>query len=153
MTTSVIGGNGRIEPTSGQYYDGSGIGLFISLTAIPGAGWRVKAWHGTDNDYSTANTNTVSLNSNKTVTVEFTEDTYKLSTRIIGGGGTVEPKQGVVYTYAGGTVVNLFAHPFDLSDAVIWKGTDDDYLYTHNNTVTINADKEVSVTKELPSAA
>jgi len=67
LTASVIGGQGTIEPTSGTYYAGT----VVTLTATPDAGWRVKAWSGTDNDASTATTNTVIMNSDRNVTVEF----------------------------------------------------------------------------------
>jgi hypothetical protein len=67
LTASVVGGHGSIAPASGPHYAGT----FVTLTATPNTGWRVKAWNGTDDDSSTATTNTVTMNSNRTVTVEF----------------------------------------------------------------------------------
>jgi len=143
LTTSVIGGNGRIEPASGLYYDGSGIGLYISLTAIPDTGWRVKVWHGTDNDSSKANNNTVSLNSNKTVTVEFELITlYQLTATVIGGHGSIDPASG---TYPGGTTVTLTAIPDGGYRVKQWNGTDNDSLKTKTNTVTIYSNTYVTV--------
>ena len=65
LTTSVIGGNGTLSPASGSY------GGVVELTAVPDPGYKVKAWSGTDNDSSKGNTNTVTMNSDKSVTVEF----------------------------------------------------------------------------------
>jgi len=59
--------HGSISPTSGTYYAGT----VVTLTATPDTGWRVKAWSGTDDDSSTAKTNSVVMDSDRTVTVEF----------------------------------------------------------------------------------
>ena len=67
LTASVTAGQGTIEPETGDYYDGA----LVTLTAEPQAGWWVKAWSGTDDDSSTAKTNSVVMNSDRTVTVEF----------------------------------------------------------------------------------
>ena len=67
LTTSVSGGNGTLSPSSRPY----GEGIVVILTATADDGYRVKAWSGTDNDLSKANTNTVTMNNNKSVTVEF----------------------------------------------------------------------------------
>ncbi|HBG27926.1 MAG: hypothetical protein A2Y10_16525 [Planctomycetes bacterium GWF2_41_51] len=67
LSTSVIGGHGTLTPSSGTY----GEETVVILTAVPDDGYIVKAWSGTDNDLSKANTNTVTMNSNKSVTVKF----------------------------------------------------------------------------------
>ena len=67
LSASVVGGHGSVAPTSGTYYAGT----VVTLTAEPDAGWRVKAWSGTDDDSSTATTNSIIMNSDRTVTVEF----------------------------------------------------------------------------------
>ena len=61
-------------------------GTVVTLTATPNGGWRVKAWSGTDNDSSTATTNTVIMNSDRTVTVEFEQP----NTLIVAVGGGEE---------------------------------------------------------------
>ncbi len=66
LTTSVIGGNGSIDPAGGTY----GVRT-VTLTASPDSGYRVKAWSGTDDDSSRSNTNAVTMNLDKMVTVEF----------------------------------------------------------------------------------
>jgi hypothetical protein len=68
LTTSVVGGHGTVHPSDGMY----AIGTVVSLTAVPDIGYRVKAWSGTDDvPAADSNTNTVTMNGNKTVTVEF----------------------------------------------------------------------------------
>lgn len=81
LTTSVIGGQGTIEPETGSYYAGT----VVTLTATPGAGWRIKAWSGTDDDSSTAETSSVVMNSDRTVTVEF--DQPRTFIVAVGGAG------------------------------------------------------------------
>ena len=81
LTTSVIVGQGTIEPETGSYYAGT----VVTLTATPGAGWRVKAWSGTDDDSSIAKTNSVVMNSDRTVTVEF--EWPRTFIVAVGGGG------------------------------------------------------------------
>jgi predicted outer membrane repeat protein len=81
LTAIVISGNGTIEPPGGTYCAGT----VVTLTATPGSGWRIKAWSGTDDDSSTATTNTVVMNSHRAVTVEFEQP--KTLIVAVGGGG------------------------------------------------------------------
>jgi parallel beta-helix repeat protein len=46
-------------------------GRAVQLTAVPDEGYRVKKWSGTDDDTSRSNDNTVTMNSDRTVRVEF----------------------------------------------------------------------------------
>ena len=93
LSASVTGGHGTISPTSGTYDEGT----VVTLTAIPETGYRVEEWIGTDNDGSKANTNTVTMNSNRSVTVQFEEipaTQYQLSASVTGGHGTISPTSG-----------------------------------------------------------
>jgi len=96
LTIIVRGGHGSVEPGSGIYNGG-----VIELTAYPDPDYRVKSWIGTDNDPSwNRNTNTVKLDSDKTVVVEFERDitrnllvpsqyrTIEDAVAAAGGGGT-----------------------------------------------------------------
>ncbi|HEY4787057.1 MAG TPA: T9SS type A sorting domain-containing protein [Bacteroidales bacterium] len=65
LSASVSGGNGTITPTSGTYNSGTS----VTLTATPNSGYQVDTWTGVD--ASNGNTATVSMTSNKTVTVSF----------------------------------------------------------------------------------
>ncbi len=67
LTANVVGGNGTVAPTQGTY----GGEEVVTLKAVPDAGYCVKAWIGTDNDSLTSSTNTVTMASDRTVTVEF----------------------------------------------------------------------------------
>jgi len=91
LTASVVGGHGMVVPTSPEPVDYNSTtdiytyyaGTIVTLTAMPDGGWRVKAWGGTDDDSSTATTNTVVMNSDKSVTVEFKQG----RTLIVAAGG------------------------------------------------------------------
>ena len=67
LTASVSGGNGSVSPRTGTYDEGTRVGLI----ARPNSGYRVASWSGTDNDRSVSSTNTVTMNSDKRVTVTF----------------------------------------------------------------------------------
>jgi len=108
LSASVSSGNGTLSPHSGIYDQGT----VVNLTATPESGYRIKEWHGTDNDTSTAITNTVTMNSNRIVTVEFEQiiaPTYNLSTSVTGSGTiTLNPSGG---SYTSGTSVIATARP------------------------------------------
>ena len=142
LTTGVAGGEGSIAPTGGSYDEGTQ----VTLTATPAEGWEVSAWSGTDDDSSTATTNTVTMSSDKTVSVTFTEvpppPQYTLTASVVGGEGTVSPTGG---SYEAGTQVTLTATPADGYEMASWSGTDDDGSSSTTNTVTMTADKIVTV--------
>ena len=69
---------------------------------------------------------------------------YQLTTSVAGGQGTIAPPSGG----QSGTV-NLLATPATgYLDTVTWTGTDDDNITATTNTVTMDADKNVTVTFE-----
>jgi alpha-tubulin suppressor-like RCC1 family protein len=91
--------------SNGQYHSGES----ISLTASPSAGWAVGSWSGTDNDASTSTTNNVTMpSSDRTVTVNYTQNEYTLM--ITSANGTVTKNPSKV-TYHEGDVVQLTAIP------------------------------------------
>jgi len=141
LTATVTGGHGTISPTSGTY----GEGTVVTLTADPDTGYRVASWNGTNNDSSTANTNTVTMNSNRSVTVQFEEipaTQYQLSASVTGGHGTISPTSG---TYNEGTVVTLTAGPDTGYRVQVWSGTNNDSSTATTNTVTMNSNRSVTV--------
>jgi hypothetical protein len=149
LSASVIGGNGTISPISGTYNQGT----VVNLTASPASGYRVKTWQGTDNNTSKSTVNTVTMNANRTVTVEFelipvppAPPMYTLSGSVIGGNGTISPISG---TYNQGTVVTITASPASGYRVKMWQGTDNNTSKSTVNTVTMNANRTVIVEFEL----
>ena len=70
LTTVVIGGHGTLEPEPNSFPAGS----TVDLTAWPETDYLVEYWLGTDNDASTATTNSVIMDADKTVYVKFRPD-------------------------------------------------------------------------------
>ncbi|MHC4806488.1 MAG: S8 family serine peptidase, partial [Planctomycetota bacterium] len=70
LRTEVIGGRGTISPhhRRGQYYPE---GTVVTLVAIPEQSYIVDRWSGTDDDASWFNMNTVTIDSDRDVTVLF----------------------------------------------------------------------------------
>ncbi len=141
LSASVTGGHGTISPTSGTYNEGT----VVTLTATPDTGYRVQGWSGTNNDNSTANTNAVTMTSNRSVTVQFEEipaTQYQLSASVTGGHGTISPTSG---TYNEGTVVTLTARPDTGYRVQAWSGTNNDSSTANTNTVTMTSNRGVTV--------
>ncbi len=67
LTTSVDGAHGTLLPASGDYDEGA----VVALTATPDFGYQVAAWTGTDDDASHSTSNSVTMDSDKTVMVQF----------------------------------------------------------------------------------
>lgn len=119
-------------------------GTVVDLFAVPDSGFRVRRWSDTDNDRSTANTNTVTMDSDKQVVVEFEPvGLYKLITSVSSDNGTISPPGRTFH--APDTVVSLMATPNDPTSQIRWSGTDADYDTGLTNTVTMDDHKEVVV--------
>lgn len=69
LTMTVVG-YGDATPSTGSYARGT----VVTLTATPEVGCEVKSWKGTDDDASTATTNTVTLDEDAVVTVTMASD-------------------------------------------------------------------------------
>jgi len=119
-------------------------GTVVNLTAFNiDPSYRVQYWSGTDDDNSTATTNTVTMNSSKMVIVAFEPNgLYYLIVTVI-GNGTVVPNGRTLHTP--GEVVTLIATPANPTDVVSWTGTDNDYAEAKTNTVTMTGHKNVTV--------
>ena len=85
LSASVVNDYGTITvtPSTGPYAQGT----ILSLTATPDSGYQVKAWTGTDNDTSKNNSNTVTMNADRTVSVEFEPVSNAEENKGGGGGG------------------------------------------------------------------
>lgn len=100
-----------LEPTPPAVNDADcyAEGQVVALTASPDEGYRVKLWTGTDDDSKTTLANTVTMTTNKTVTVEFELITARCTLAVeVEGEGTVslDPPGG---EYDSGTSVKLTA--------------------------------------------
>ncbi|MHC4738933.1 MAG: right-handed parallel beta-helix repeat-containing protein, partial [Planctomycetota bacterium] len=90
LTIYVIGGNGSI---SAEGHEATGTPVtyatrgMVNLLADPCDNYIVKQWEGTDNDSSTSPRNTVTMDADRTVTVEFE---YHPPTNIIVGSGPMQ---------------------------------------------------------------
>ncbi|MDZ7832997.1 MAG: right-handed parallel beta-helix repeat-containing protein [Desulfobacterales bacterium] len=145
LTASVISGSGTVSPTSGDYFEGT----VVSLTADPDAGYQVASWSGTDDDSSTAGSNTVTMTGDKSVSVSFETIPVTQYTLTVtkSGSGTISPAEGS-HVYDAGIVVDLTADPDAGYQVASWSGTDDDSSTAGSNTVTMTGDKSVSVSFE-----
>ena len=69
LTTQVIGTNGTVTPDrTTTYYEGE----VVELIATPNPGYVVARWTGTDDDTTASIYNTVTMDEDKVVSVEFT---------------------------------------------------------------------------------
>ncbi|MBN1491830.1 MAG: VCBS repeat-containing protein [Phycisphaerae bacterium] len=138
VATDPAWGTVEADPEAGLHACGG----VVTLTATPVSGYRLKAWSGTDNDASTANTNTVTMYADTTVTVEFQVDEYALTASVVGEHGTIDPTSG---TYPAGTEVTLTATPDGGYRVKAWTGTNNDASTALTNKVTMNANRTVTV--------
>jgi len=142
LTVTVVGEHGTVVPSSGPHDEGS----VVMLTATPDAGFRVKAWTGTDQDPAAgSDTVTATMNGDRSVTVEFEPippQTFDLTASVTGGHGTVVPASG---NYDEATVVTLQAVPDSGYRVSAWTGTDNDASTEATATVTMNAARQVTV--------
>ena len=127
---------------AGEYIAGQS----IELTASPDAGWSVDSWAGTDNDTSTATTNSVTMpSSDHSVSVLYTEDVepcVSLTTESTGLGGlpSLDPSNSAacpVGEFHPGASISVEASPELGSTVGSWTGTDDDAEFRWVNTVTM----------------
>ncbi|MBM4025443.1 MAG: DUF11 domain-containing protein [Planctomycetes bacterium] len=147
LEASVVGGNGSVSPTNQTY----NYGQVASLVAQPDAGYRVKAWTGTDSDGSKDNGNSVTMTSDKIVTVEFERAPCTLGASVVGGHGSVSPTS---QTYDYGQVASLLATPDTGYRVKAWTGTDNDGSKDNGNSVTMTSNKTVTVQFEaIPPSA
>ena len=142
---SVTEGNISLSPAPGansKYTKGTR----LNLKATPNTGWRMERWEGTNNDSSTSSTNTVIMNSDKSVRIFFKKVTHTLTiqTPSPSDGGTISPSPGS-YNKEHDDVVSLTATPSFGWQIDHWGGTNDDSSASTTNTVTITSDKSIRI--------
>ncbi|MBN1816790.1 MAG: right-handed parallel beta-helix repeat-containing protein, partial [Sedimentisphaerales bacterium] len=155
LRCEVLTGHGSVVP----YRLTVPVNTVVELEAIPDPGYQVKRWTNTDLDilfqagdliiYNTDLFNTVTMNRDKIVTVEFERyPVYWLETVVYSPDGpphgTLEPASG---WYEADTVIDLIATPDPGYEVQLWHGTDDDFTTPPltANTITLAADSRVVV--------
>jgi uncharacterized repeat protein (TIGR02543 family) len=139
--TANTSGNGSVSlnPPGGTYNEGT----VVTVTANPDAGWQFDGWSG-DLGGST-NPETITMNSNKTVTATFSEivvQQYTLTVNTVGQGSVdLNPPGGV---YDSGTNVQLTATADSGWQFSGWSG--DLTGSTNPDTITMNSNKTVTAT-------
>jgi len=93
--TMAVNGNGTTVPAAGNHTYGKG--TVVNISANPDSGWQFVNWttaNMSEIANSTAQSTTVTVDANKTVTATFTQlPTYNL-TMVVAGNGTVTPGSG-----------------------------------------------------------
>ena len=139
LTINTVG-NGTVSKNPDQAtYDENDV---VELTAYPVVGWAFSAWSG--DLTGSANPDTITMDSDKTVTATFTQDQYTLTINTV-GNGTVskDPDQAI---YAHNDVVELTADPALGWSFVSWSG---DLSGSANpDTITMDSSKTVTATFE-----
>ncbi|MFC1956749.1 hypothetical protein ACFLVY_00410, partial [Chloroflexota bacterium] len=116
MTVEVDGG-GTTNPGVGlhEYSDGT----LVKITAMPSEGWQFDSWAGDVSDLYSIST-IVSLNSDKTVSANFSRITRTMTVEV-DGGGTTNPGVGL-HEYSDGTLVKITAMPSEGWQFDSWAG-------------------------------
>jgi uncharacterized repeat protein (TIGR02543 family) len=135
LTTSVVGNGSITRDNVGPYYFGD----VIQLTAVPDPGWSFSGWSG---DLSgSLNPISITINGNKSVTATFTQNTYTLTTSVVGNGSITRDNPG---PYHYGDVVQLTAVPDPGWSFSGWSGDLGGSL--NPAIITIDANKTVTAT-------
>ncbi|MGA2915959.1 MAG: S8 family serine peptidase [Sedimentisphaerales bacterium] len=147
LTPSVVGGqHGTIDPNKRTFYPE---GMIVQLKAAPYSGYRIKTWGG-DVSAGDGNSRTVTMDSDKTITVEFEAvPQHQLTVNVTNPAlGSVTPGSGL---YNEGTIVTLTATPAEGYRVSSWAGDANSKpaWNTNTNTVLMNGNKTVTVTFEL----
>ena len=134
--TINIEGKGTVtkEPNKEKYE----YGTIVKLTGVPDTGWSFSHWSGDLNSQN--NPENITIDSDKTVTANFSINNYTLTINIEGKGSVLKDPDQENYDY--GTVVNLTAVPDTGWSFSHWSGD----LNSSNNPENITIDSDKSVT-------
>jgi uncharacterized repeat protein (TIGR02543 family) len=134
LTINIIGsGTVTKDPNQSTYHYGD----IVQLTANANPGWTFNHWSG--DLTGTTNPTTITINGNKTVTANFTQNEYTLTINIEGSGTVTKDPNQTSYPY--GTVVTLTAIPDSGWTFDHWSG--DLTGSTNPTTITMNGNKTV----------
>lgn len=144
LTISVLpedAGTVLREPDAASYAPNTS----VRLSAAPADGYAFDRWEG--DLAGAANPAVVEMDGDRAVTAVFVPveqpcTKYELVATVVGAGGGLVPASG---SYCEGTVVTLTAQANLGMQVAAWTGTDDDSLTTLTNTVTMSANRIVTV--------
>ncbi len=137
LTVIQAGSGGTVTPTAGSHTYVSGTSVPVS--AVADAGWTFTGWSG---DLTGTTATSISMDSDKTITATFTQESYTLTVVQVGTGGTVTPTVGG-HTYLSNTVVGVSA----VADAGwTFTGWSGDLTGTTATSITMDGDKTITAT-------
>jgi|GEM_PF-4574315 len=128
---------GTVSSSGGNVNAGSN----VSITATPNSGYLFSSW----SNGSTDNPISITVNSDQTLTANFTKRSYPLSINIIGEGTVTEEviNTGKTTDYEHGTTVRLTAVPNEGWGVTKWKGAIESKSATID--IEVNEEKEVTI--------
>ena len=137
FSLNVIANNGTVVKNPGQAAYNSG--AVVLVTATPNVGYTFTSWSG--DATGTTNPLTVTMNSNKNITANFTAvaNTYELNVTAVNGSALKNPN---LTAYNSGAVVLVTATPDVGYTFTSWSG--DATGTTNPLTVTMNANKNIT---------
>jgi uncharacterized repeat protein (TIGR02543 family) len=126
--------------STGQYVAGASLNL---SGAVPTTGWQINGWTGTNNNSSTASTNSVTMPSGAhTASVAYTQIEYSLTITVVGSGSVAKSPNQTSYHYD--DIVQLTATPSLGWIFTSWSG--DAIGVTNPQMIRIDGNKTVTAT-------
>jgi hypothetical protein len=140
LATSAVNGSIALSPSGGTYVSGT----VVTLTASPSAGFAFSNWSG--DATGAANPTTVTMNSNKSVSANFTALPSYTVTASAGANGTISPSGTV--TTNGGTArtFTMAANAGFTINAVTVDGVSQGAIATYTFPGTTSGSHTISVT-------
>ena len=135
--TMQVNGGGSTDPAVGTHDYNEG--TVVSITATPNSGWQFVNWTGSVANPSSTTT-TVTMDSDKTLTANFSQAVRTLTMQVTGSGSST-PAVGT-HNYDAGTVVSITATPGSGWQFVSWTGGVAD-SNSATTTVPMDSDKTV----------
>ena len=129
-----VDGSGSVDPSSGTYVSGN----TVEIEAIADPGWTFDHWSG-DLTGST-NPDTITMDSDKTVTAHFIQCQYTLTINTVGDGTVTKTPNQATYTYGTPVELEATAEPGWTFDH--WSG--DLTGSTNPDTIIMDSDKTVT---------
>ncbi|MFP3872497.1 MAG: InlB B-repeat-containing protein [Candidatus Aenigmatarchaeota archaeon] len=148
LTVNSTEGGEVVEPGEGTFeYDH---GTMVDIEAVADEGYHFVEWtgdNGTIND-PTANSTTIEIMDNYTITAEFASTDYELTIDSTEGGEVVDPGEGT-FGYQTGDLADLEAVPEEGYHFVRWSGDNGTIDDPTSNSTTIEIQDNHTITAEF----